>query len=67
VSIPIASTFVGFSFGGHLAALMGVLHPDEVRALVIYYAITSHSPLRGPILPSAAKAIAIDFPARNLK
>ena len=54
---PDRLAFVGFSFGGRLAALMGALHPDEVRALVIYYAITSHSLLRGPRLPSAAKAV----------
>jgi carboxymethylenebutenolidase len=48
---------VGFSFGGRLAALMGALHPNEVRALVVYYAITSHSELRRPMLPSAAKAV----------
>jgi len=54
---PDRIAFVGFSFGGRLAALMGALHPDEVRALVVYYAITSHSLLRGPMLPSAAKAV----------
>ena len=48
---------VGFSFGGRLAALLGALHPDGIRAVVVYYAIASHAELRGPLPPSAAKAV----------
>lgn len=48
---------VGFSFGGRLAALMGALHPGELRAIVVYYGIASHAELRRPLPPTAAKAV----------
>lgn len=47
----------GFSFGGRLAALMAALHPEQFRAVVVYYAITSHAALRGPLPASAAGAV----------
>ena len=50
---------VGFSFGGRLAAMMGVLHAAELRAIVVYYAIIAHAALRGPIPPAAAGAVAL--------
>jgi carboxymethylenebutenolidase len=48
---------VGFSFGGRLAALMGALHPEELRAIVVYYAIASHAELHRPLPASAARAV----------
>lgn len=50
---------VGFSFGGRLAASMGALHADELRAIVVYYAIASHAALRPPLSPSATRAVPI--------
>jgi len=47
---------VGFSFGGRLAVLVGALFPDRIRAVAVYYAIASHTHLRGSLTGTSARA-----------
>jgi len=47
---------VGFSFGGRLAVILTSLAPDRVRAVVAYYAVTSHPALGRPLAGRAATA-----------
>jgi carboxymethylenebutenolidase len=47
---------VGFSFGGRLAVILASLAPDRFRAVVVYYAVTSHPALGGPLTGRAATA-----------
>jgi carboxymethylenebutenolidase len=47
---------VGFSFGGRLAVLAAALYPERVRAVVTYYAITSHRDLGRPLAGRGARA-----------
>ena len=47
---------VGFSFGGRLAVLLAGLAPEPIRAVVTYYAVTSHQALGRPLAGRAARA-----------
>lgn len=47
---------VGFSFGGRLAVLLAARRPADVRAVVVYYAVTSHAALGRPQAGRAARA-----------
>jgi carboxymethylenebutenolidase len=47
---------VGFSFGGRLAVILASLAPARLRAVVAYYAVTSHPALGRPLAGRAATA-----------
>jgi carboxymethylenebutenolidase len=47
---------VGFSFGGRLAVLLAARAPERLRAVVVYYAVTSYQALGRPVSGRAARA-----------
>jgi carboxymethylenebutenolidase len=53
---------VGFSFGGRLAVILAAAQPERIRAVVSYYAVTSHPDLGGGLSGRAARAVPL--PAR---
>lgn len=48
---------VGFSFGGRLAVTLAAARPESVRAVVSYYAVTSHVDLGRELSGRAARAV----------
>jgi carboxymethylenebutenolidase len=47
---------VGFSFGGRVAVILAAAHPARLRAVVSYYAVTSHPHLGSALSGRAARA-----------
>lgn len=47
---------VGFSFGGRVAVILAATRPERIRAVVSYYAVTSHPELGGALAGRAARA-----------
>lgn len=47
---------VGFSFGGRVAVRLATTSPEVIRAIVSYYAVTSHQALGRPLAGRAARA-----------
>jgi carboxymethylenebutenolidase len=47
---------VGFSFGGRAAVILAATHPARLRAVVSYYAVTSHPHLGSSLSGRAARA-----------
>lgn len=47
---------VGFSFGGRAAVLLAAAYPARLRAVVVYYAIASHTEVGRPLAGRAARA-----------
>jgi carboxymethylenebutenolidase len=47
---------VGFSFGGRVAVILAAMHPARLRAVISYYAVTSHPHLGSALSGRAARA-----------